>query len=133
LQQSEEGGGNYRLLLQYKVPTFFVMLQGKNKLSKTKEEEGHGSCRRLLRGAALQLHSRKKKVTWSYVATQLHITKKKAMVAAVAFFMELRCSAIPQHKKEGDGNCRHLLRGAAPLQLPFFLPTMELRCNATSQ
>jgi len=47
LQQSEEGGGNYCFLLQYKVPAFFVMLQGKNKLSKTKEEEGDGSCRRL--------------------------------------------------------------------------------------
>jgi len=72
LQQSEEGGGNCRLLLQYKILAFFVMLQRKNKLSKTKEEEG-------------------------------------------------------------DNSCRRLFRGAAPLQLPLFLPTVELRCNATSQ
>jgi hypothetical protein len=43
LQQSEEGGDSYRLLLQYKVPAFFAMLQGKDKLSKTKEEEGDDS------------------------------------------------------------------------------------------
>jgi hypothetical protein len=71
LQQCEEGDGSCCLLLQYKVPTFFAMLQGKSKLSKTKEEEGNDSCRRLF-------------------------------------------------------------RGAVPLQLPLFLPTVELRCNATS-
>jgi hypothetical protein len=74
LQQSEEGGDSCRLLLQYKVPAFFAMLQGKNKLSKTKEEE-----------------------------------------------------------EEGDSNSRCLFRGAAPLQLPLFLPTVELCCNATFQ
>jgi len=52
LQQNEEGGGSCRLLLQYKVPDFFIMLQGKNKLSKTKEEEGDGNCHRFFRGAA---------------------------------------------------------------------------------
>jgi len=36
-------------------------------------------------------------------------------------------------EEEGDGNCRRLFRGAVPLQLPLFLPTVELRCNATSQ
>jgi len=54
------------------MPAFFAMLQGKNKLSKTKEEEG-------------------------------------------------------------DGSCRRLFRGAAPLQLPLFLPTVELHSNTTSQ
>jgi hypothetical protein len=38
LQQSEEGGGNCRLLLQYKVPAFFAMLQGKNKLRQKKKK-----------------------------------------------------------------------------------------------
>jgi hypothetical protein len=47
--------------------------------------------------------------------------------------MELRCSVVPQHKEEGDNNNRRLLRGAAPLQLPFFFPNVGLRCNATSQ
>jgi len=42
LQQSEEGGGCFRLLLQYKVAAFFAMLQGKKK-SKTKEKEGDGN------------------------------------------------------------------------------------------
>jgi hypothetical protein len=51
LQQSEKDGGSCRLLLQYKVPAFFAMLQGKKNLSKTKEQEGDGSCRRLFRGA----------------------------------------------------------------------------------
>jgi len=36
-------------------------------------------------------------------------------------------------EEEGDGNCCCLFHGAAPLQLPLFLPTVELRCNATSQ
>jgi hypothetical protein len=63
LQQNEEGGGTYRLLLQYKVPAFFAMLQGEKKLNKTKEEEGDGNCHRLFRGAqAMQLHNRQKKV-----------------------------------------------------------------------
>jgi len=36
-------------------------------------------------------------------------------------------------EEEGDGNCRRFFRAAAPLQLPFFLPTVELRWNSTSQ
>ncbi len=36
-------------------------------------------------------------------------------------------------EEEGDGSCCRLFRGAAPLQFPLFLPTVELRCNATSQ
>jgi hypothetical protein len=47
------------------------------------EEEGDGSYRCLLHGIALQLHSKKKKVT----------------AAAVAFFVELRCSAAPQREE----------------------------------
>jgi len=31
LQQNEEGGGSFHLLLQYKVAAFFAMLQGKKK------------------------------------------------------------------------------------------------------
>ncbi len=124
-QQSEEGGGSCRLLLQYKVLAFFAMLRRKNKLCKIKEEEGDGSCRRLLHGVAVQLHNRKKKVEllcnttphhekevelhhynsslffllWSCAVTQLHNRKKK---------VELRYSIVPQHE-EGDGNYRRLL------------------------
>jgi len=36
LQQSEEGGGSFRLFLQYKVAAFFSMLQGKKKKTKNK-------------------------------------------------------------------------------------------------
>jgi hypothetical protein len=46
------GDDNCCRLLQYKVLAFFAMLQGKNKLRKTKEEEGNDSCRRLFCGAA---------------------------------------------------------------------------------
>jgi hypothetical protein len=53
LQQSEEGGGSCRLLLQYKVVAFFAMLQGEKKQNKTKEEEGNGNCRHLLCEVAL--------------------------------------------------------------------------------
>jgi hypothetical protein len=38
LQRSEEGGGSCRLLLQYKVSAFKAMVQGNNKLSKTKKK-----------------------------------------------------------------------------------------------
>jgi hypothetical protein len=49
LQQSKEGGSSPGLLLlQYKVTTFFAILQGKKK-----KEEGDGRCHRLLREAAL--------------------------------------------------------------------------------
>jgi hypothetical protein len=37
LQQSEEGGGSCRLLLQYKVATFFAMLQGEKKTKQKKK------------------------------------------------------------------------------------------------
>jgi hypothetical protein len=37
LQQSKEGGGSCRLLLQYKVAAFFAMLQGKKKKQKKKK------------------------------------------------------------------------------------------------
>jgi hypothetical protein len=96
LQQSEEGGGSCRLLLQYKVPTFFLMLQRKNKLSKTKEEEGDGNCRRLLRSrmkkvellcSAAPQHEEEVELRhcssplffllWNCAATQLHSRKKK--------------------------------------------------------
>jgi len=51
------------------------MLQGKNKLSKTKEQEGDDSCRRLFQGTApLQLPFF---LLWSYVATQLLSRKMK--------------------------------------------------------
>ncbi len=36
-------------------------------------------------------------------------------------------------EEEGDDSYRRLFRGAAPLQLPLFLPTLELCCKATSQ
>ncbi|CAK9880615.1 unnamed protein product [Sphagnum jensenii] len=81
-QQEEEGDNSCRRLL---LPLFLA-------LHKEEEEEGNRSCYRLLHGATAQLHN------W----------KKKAMVVAVAFFVELRCSVAPQ-LEESNGNCRRLL------------------------
>jgi hypothetical protein len=76
------------------------MLQGKTKLSKTKEEEGDDSCRRLFRGAALQRNFSVGRRRWSCTVGR----KKK---------VELRCNTVPQHEEEGDGSCHRLLRCAA--------------------
>jgi hypothetical protein len=103
-------------------------------------EEGDGTCRHLLHGAALQHSSRGGRrrrwqlpspFSWTYAITlllspallcwstaQLHSREKKATVAVVAFFVELRCSAAPQQGEEGNGSCRRLLCGAA-LQRSF--------------
>jgi len=59
------------------------------------EEEGDSNYRRLLCGAMLQLHNR----------------KKKATAVAIAFFVELRCSCTA-----GGRGRRRLFRGVA-LQL----------------
>jgi hypothetical protein len=34
----------------------------------------------------------------------LHNMRKKVTVAAITFFVELRCSWAPQQEEEGDGN-----------------------------
>jgi len=65
------------------------------------EEEGDGSCHRLLCGVALQLHSRRKRASspssWSCASAELHSRKK---ATAVAFFVELHCNAAPQQEEE---------------------------------
>jgi len=96
-----------------------------------KEEEGDGSCHRLLRGAVLQRSSeadrrRQRQLpspsSWSCAATQLHSRQKKASpssffflqheeeegdgnVATAAFFFLFQ----HEEEEEGDGSCRHLL------------------------
>jgi hypothetical protein len=49
--------------------------------------------------------------------------KKKVMAVDVAFFVELRCSVVERRRR----------REAAPMQLPLFLPTVDLCYNVTSQ
>jgi hypothetical protein len=70
LQQSEEGGDNYRLLLQYNVPTFFAM----------------------------QLFSRTIKGNCSCAAPQQAKEKKTKQEgdAVVTFFATVRCSSAGQ-------------------------------------
>ncbi len=59
---------------------------------------------------AAQLHNRV--AFFYYAAAQLH-SRKKATATVVTFFVELRCSATPLQREEGDGSCRRLLHGAA--------------------
>jgi hypothetical protein len=82
LQQSKEGGGSPHLLfLQYKVATFFAMLQGKKKEAK----------------------QQKKKVTATVVAffVKLRFQKREKKVTAMLLPSptSLRCAAAQLHNK----------------------------------
>jgi len=79
------------------------MLQGKKKISKTKEEEGDDSCCRLLREAALQRSFRRGR-------RRRRQQRCRRLLRCVCY------NAIPQQEEEGDDSCRRLLCGVA-LQL----------------
>jgi hypothetical protein len=53
-------------------------------------EEGDGNCRRLLLPLFLTLHKKEEE-------------EEGDGVAAVAFFMDLHCTAAPQQEEEGNG------------------------------
>jgi hypothetical protein len=125
LQHNEEGGGNCRVLFQYKVVAFLAMLQGKIIISKTKEK-GDGTCRRLLCETTLQRNirrGRRKRQTVLQRSSTIDSPSSGALQRSCIAGRRRRrqllspsswsCAVATQEEEEGDNNCRRLLRGVA--------------------
>jgi hypothetical protein len=117
----EKGGGSYHLLLlQYKVATFFAMLQGKKRSSKTKQKEGDGNFATiafffavvaflavLQRNAAKQdgKEGDRSVTAVTFFVVQCISTRGRRRRQQLLSPSLLHCSAAPQEQEEGDDSC----------------------------
>ncbi len=135
LQQSEEGDGTCRLLLQYKVPTFFAMqllsrkMKGKCSYAAPHQVEEGLRCaaitqekknktrrrqqRRLLRCAALHHCAA---TLCSHALQRSVVCCVKLRYAALRCPATLRCNVAQQRKKTLEEGAQGLLRCSAATQ-----------------